>query len=495
MKKFVVLLVVVAICCLSTAAFAADIAVSGSIDIRSRDFNNTLALPESINDQMITDEALAGGASAADAAAFPKNQTQRDTQQRVRLNIDAKAGDVKGKISIENDWDSWGRLENPQANGKGGGNAGFPDFREAWINFNLPGIPANVNAGHQLLQLGNAWFFRSMKYGSDAWVVANVTGANTAAFVNIKVNEGDTFKSDDLDAYAFLDVFKLSDAMMVGVDFTQVHDRTAMLDVNTATVAPNFLLSRTGFAGAFKQITLNNLGLNFNGQLGPMNLKAEIDYQFGKADLADPNTVVGGVQASNPKFKGNQVVVQGNMAMDPATINFTIARGSGNEKDWGADGGKLDIKQMVTILDADQHYTLLYEYKVPTAALNIPSTSMANDNLHTGFANTTALNVGAKVAVAKTLTIGADLWWLTATQAVAIHGAIDPATTLPSTSKKLGTEVDVQVNWQLADALSWNWTLGYFKPGAAYDTNDLATGALVSADAVTGVQGVLSFKF
>ena len=61
--------------------------------------------------------------------------------------------------------------------------------REAWVNFNLPGVPVNVNAGHQLLSLGNGWFFRSMKYGSDAWVLANVTGNNTAAVVNVKFAE------------------------------------------------------------------------------------------------------------------------------------------------------------------------------------------------------------------------------------------------------------------------------------------------------------------
>jgi hypothetical protein len=184
MKKFVVLLVVVAISCFSAAAFAADIAVSGSIDIRSRDFHN-------LN---MTDDL------PADVSG-----DQVDTQQRVRLTVDAKAGDVKGRISIENDWDEWGRLEAPQANGTSTGNAGFLDLREAWINFNLPGIPVNVNVGHQLLQLGNGWFLRNMKYGDDAWVVANVTGANTVAFVDIKAFEGNTFNADDIDGCA-LDV-------------------------------------------------------------------------------------------------------------------------------------------------------------------------------------------------------------------------------------------------------------------------------------------------
>ncbi len=473
MKKFVVLLVVVAISCLSSAAFAADIAVSGSIDIRSRDFVNTSALPSDVSD----------------------NGTGRDTQERVRLNIDAKTGDVKGRISIENDWDSWGRLERKQADAStatgemaGGINASILDLREAWINFNLPGLPVNVNVGHQLLQLGNAWFFRDMKYGSDAWVVANVTGANTAAFVDIKVSEGSAGAADDLDAYAFLDVFKLSDTMMVGADLTYVKDRKAALDN-----AP-FLLDRAGLGGAMSKINLYNLGVNFNATMGGMNLKLEADKQFGKAELFPGVATGDGVLASNPKFKGYQVVLQGNMAMDPLSINFTAARGTGLKSDFGTNGN-LDVNQLVTIMDADQHYTLLYEYKVRTAALNIPSSSASNDNLHTGFANTTALNVGAKFAAAKSLTIGADLWWLQATEPVAINGGTDPLTGLDATSRKLGYEVDLAINWQMYDALSWNWQFGYFKPGAAYDSNDALTGALTSADKVLGAQGVLSYKF
>jgi hypothetical protein len=453
MKKFVVLLVVVAISCFSAAAYAADIAVSGSIDIRSRDFENT-------------------GAVTKETA-----NADRDTQERVRLTVDAKAGDVKGRITIENDWDTWGRLETPMANGAqkttGVNEGGFLDLREAWINFNIPGIPVNVNAGHQLLQLGNGWFLRNMKYGDDAWVVANVTGANTVAFVDIKVSEGEIGAADDVDGYALLDVFKLSDTMTVGADLTQVKDRKAALDT-----AP-FLLGRAA-PGAFKKITLDNLGLNFNGVLGPLNLKAEIDYQFGKAEA-----VAGGTDS---KFKGNQIVIQGNIPVDPVTINFTVARGTGDKE------GDTDTKQLVSILDADQHYTFLYEYKVKTAALNVPSIAAGTDELHTGFANTTALNVGGKVAVAKSLTVGADLWYLTATEAVALNGAL-AAPGVFSTSKKLGYEVDLALNWQLADALSWNWEFGYFKPGAAYDVPTAVAGVNESADKVLGAQGVLSFKF
>jgi hypothetical protein len=436
MKKFVVLLVVVAMSCFSAVAFAADISVSGDIGIRSRDYN----------DLNLTKDA------PADVAG-----NIRDTQERVRLTVDAKAGDVKGRISIENDWDNWGRYERKQADAStptdeaGGTGLAFLTLREAWINFNLPGIPVNVNVGHQLLQLGNGWFLRNMKYGDDAWVVANVTGANTAAFVDAKLSEGQTFAADDIDFYSLLDVFKLSDTMAVGIDLSDVNDRRASL-----IGAP-----------AGTDLTLQNIGLNFNGAFGPVNLKAELDFQMGKIQAP----------GADSKFKGNQIVIQGNMAMDPLTINVTLARGSGSK------AGDTDQKEMITALDADQHYTLLYEYQIANpSGFNAPAGgAIGGTNLHTGFQNTTAANIGVSFAATKSLNLGVDYWYLQATEDVN-SGAGD--------SNKLGSEIDAHLNWAMYDNLSWNWQLGYFKPGDAYKT-----AAGTGTDAATGIEGVLSYKF
>jgi hypothetical protein len=444
MKKFVVLLVVVALSCLGTAAFAADIAVSGSIDVRSRDFNDL------------------GLTKDADAQA---SKNQRDTQERVRLTVDAKAGDVKGRITIENDWDTWGRLEQKQAdnstatseNGTTGNGLGHAilDLREAWINFNLPGIPVNVNVGHQLLQLGNGWFLRNMKYGDDAWVVANVTGANTVAFVDIKASEGSRAQADDIDGYALLDVFKLSDTMAVGIDLTNVKDRDAAV--------------AGGNAAGFKTLNLQNIGLNFGGLLGPVNLKAEIDWQMGKIEGLSGTPDV--------KFKGNQIVIQGNVALDPVTLNFTLARGSGSK------AGDTDQKQMITLMDADQHYTLLYEYKIAN-----PGAASVAGLTHTGFANTSAISLGVSAQATKSLNVGVDLWYLQATEDITTLTA-----TGTTTSNKLGDEIDAHINWAMYDNLSWNWQIGYFKPGDAY--KNVVAGVETGKDAATGIQGVLSFKF
>ncbi len=413
MKKFLVLLVVVAMTCISAMAFAADVTVGGGVQIRSRNF-----------DTMRFDKDV-------------KTGNQVDTQERIILNVNAKAGDdVKGKISLWNDFNDWGGasggLENVQGVGFGNstsdGNA-F-GFREAWINFNLPGIPVNVTGGHQLLQLGDGWFFRSMHFGSDAWVVANVTGNNTFAVVDVKVAEGNVALShDDVDAYVLLDVFKINENNTVGVSLADVHMGSG-----------NDLI---------------NLELNYGGKLGPVNLKAQVDTQSGKNKNA----------AGEPKYSGYEIAVKGDVPVDPVTINFLVGQGSGRK------ATDTDNKQMVTFLDVDPHYTFMYEYKLATAA----------GAAHTGLSNTTVIGVGVAAAASKSVNLGLNLYNLTATQKIT-NGQGDE-------SNDVGMEIDGTVNWKLYDNLSWNWNLGYFKPGKAFKT------AAGKTDAATGIQGILALSF
>jgi hypothetical protein len=448
MKKFLVVLVVVAMTCMSSMAFAADVSVNGSIEYLMRSFVNL-----DLNDTSGT-----------------ISDNRSTTQERVRLNIDAKAGDVlSGRIGIENDWDTWGRFESVQANGAETTVVTDPTgttinpgaktthgtqlgLREAWIGFRLPGTPVGIKGGHMLLQLGNGWFFRSMKYGSDAWVAYTDIDALHLGFVDIKVAENTTTLADDTDAYAFVVTYKLSDSMSAGINFTNVNDRAGKTFTALYGLAPLTIVNAN----------LQNAEAHFTGKVGPVKLNAEIDVQMG--DATD-NT------QTKSKFKGNQVVLQANVAMDPLTINATLARGSGVS----ATDTSGDFKEYVALMDADVHYTLVYEYLVKTAAQQSFKTT------GTGFGNTTAISLGAAFNASKNLMIGADVWMLQATQEVSLNGG--------ALSDKLGTEIDAKINWKMYENLTWNTTIGYFMPGDAYKfpTRD--------ADTARAIQSVLSFKF
>jgi hypothetical protein len=305
------------------------------------------------------------------------------------------------------------------------------------LSFNLPGIPVNVTAGHQLLALGNEWFLRNKHFGSDAWVIANVTGNNTAAFVDIKVAEQAAGRSDDIDAYALLDVFKFNDNNMAGINLTNVRFATS-------------------------DDALQNIELHYAGKIAVVNLKAQADFQMGKAK---PGTIHNPASATaDSKYKGSEFILQGNVPLDPVTINFLFGLGSGPKI------GSSDQDQYVNFLDIDPHYTFLYEYKIAGAC----------GAKNQGFCNTTAYSVGAAFAATKSLTIGADFYFLTATEKMANK----KSGIAGETTNDLGSEVDLVVNWKLYDNLTWNWTLGYLKPGDA-----------LGSDAATGVQGILAFKF
>ena len=450
MKKFLVVMVVLAFVGLgSIAAYAADVSVGGSVQIRSRDFNN-LDFDKDLHDNAI------------------------DTQERIILNVNAKAGDdLKGKISLWNDFSDWGSNFNGFStdqnfgNGFGSSTAGYQadtfGFREAWVSFNIPGIPVSVTAGHQLLQLANGWFARSMHFGSDAWVVANVTGANTIAVVDaiatqsafagqgvgtaivngvgdVNIAEGTSYGK--IDAYIILDAFAIDDKNTVGLNVTDVHLGSAN--------------------------DLYNIGIMYNGAASIIKWKLEGDFETG----TDKQVAAGAYQ---PKYKGDQVVLQANAMMDPVTFNLMIGYGTGNKQPNAS--GNNDVDKMVTFLDIDPHYTFLYEYKIDTAA----------GATHTGMSNTTVESIGAMWHALKSLDLGAAVYFLQASQKtnVALTGGGAGAL-----ATNIGTEVDLHVNWKLYDNLTWNWDLGWFGPGAVYkDANGKGT------DAALGVQGVLAFSF
>lgn len=415
MKKVFAALVVVALVCMSSMAFAADVTMGGSMEIMSRDFQN-----------------LDLNKDAGDNQAY--------TFQRLRLDMNAKAGDVKGKVTLENDFDTWGRLEVNQGKdtvvtGLSGttattGTASRLGIKEAWMLFPVADTGIFVKGGHMNLALGMGQFLSQMRYGADAWVVYKDIDTMHFGFVDIKAAEGTKINSnDDTDAYAFVATNKYGEAVL-GADLAVVKMRASDAE-------------------------LDNLGLNYKGAVGPVALKAELDLQMG----TDKNA--GGTDS---KYKGNLIYVNGAVDMNPVTVNFTVARGSG-EKD-GAD-----TDAFYNFIDTNGHYTLLYEYLIPTAA----------GAKNKGFVNTTALSGGAMFAATKNLKVGADLWLLQATEKTNV------ATNPGEDSNDAGMEVDVKVLWKIADNVQWNWTLGYFAPGGVYK-NAAGTGT----DAATGIQGLLT---
>ena len=431
MKKFLVIIAVLALTMVSSVAMA-EVTMDGSIEFLMRSFKNT----DDWND------ATTGAGD------------YQSTYTRLRMGMNAKTEGAKGRIQLDTDWDQWGDkagAAGPPVVGEGP-NPGFETrqpgtlaIREGWLDFGLGVGTAHIKVGRQFLQLGNGWFLQSRKYGSDAWLLG-LPGKNTVAFVNIKASENDSTRADDTDAYALLDVFKIDDKNTVGLYLARALDRRGTW-TNNAFGAP---------ANA-KKTTLDNIGAHYSGKVGPVNLQAEVDFQMGAIEHP---------AGADTKFKGNQVVLQANVPIDPLTINATLARGTGNKE------GSTDMDQYMTFLDKDPRYTAVYEYVM----------NAATGAKNTGFANTTAIGLGGAYKLSKMFSFNLDIWMLQATEKVALNGNA-------TKSDKLGNEIDFRVTANVTDQVSWYVNFGQFMTGDAYKN------AAGKADDAQAIQSVLSYKF
>ena len=338
--------------------------------------------------------------------------------------------------------------------------------REGWLDFGLGFGTAHIKVGRQFLQLGNGWFLRSSKYGSDAWLVG-MPGKNTVAFVNIKASENDSSLADDTDAYALLDVFKIDDKNTVGAFIARADDRRGTWTNNAFAQGANFA----------KNTILDTIGVHYSGKIGPVNVQAEFDMQGGK---------IKPVAGADQKFSGTQFVLQANIPIDALTINATLASGSGDKVDaTGSTGTKRE--GIMTFLDKDPRYTMVYEYVMKDAG----------GGKNQGLANTQAIGIGAGYKISKMFTTNLDIWMLTANEKVNLAGPSPANPPRPggttagagTPSDKLGTEIDLKVTANITDQVSWYVNFGMFKTGDAYkDANNVA-------DDVQAIQSVLSYKF
>lgn len=448
MKKFFVIIAVLALTMVSSVAMA-EVTVDGSMEILMRSFKNT----SDWND------------------ATTGSGDYQNTYSRARIGVNAKNEGVKGRIQIETDWDQWGDSPTGLSSGittTAVPNPGFETrpngaftVREGWVDFGLGFGTAHVKVGRQFLQLGNGWFLRSAKYGSDAWLVG-MPGKNTVAFVNIKASENNSTLADDTDAYALLDIFKIDDKNTVGVNIARARDRKG-------TWTNNALLG-----GGATETTLDNFEVHYSGKVGPVNLQAQFDMQKGEIKTG----------ATKIDLAGNQFVLQANVPIDALTINATLASGSGDKTDATGDTGT-KVERYLNFLDKDPRYTMVYEYVMRTAATtggNDFVTGTYTNDKNTGFANTQVIGLGAGYKISKMFTVNADFWMLSANEKVILNGGT-------TASDKLGSEIDLKVSANIAEGLTGYVNYGMFKTGDAYKN------AAGKADDVTAVQAVLSYKF
>ncbi len=320
--------------------------------------------------------------------------------QRIRLSVDAQVtSNVEGFVMTESTY-NWGPDWHARPTGV--------DILQSWILYKgtgLFGFNSGVKVGRMPLALGEKQFFDHTKFGDDAIVFfMDPTEQLHVGLLSIKfIEDAITVSSDDLDGYVGLAVFKINDDNKVGVNFTYLDND--VLDFSH-----------------------QNLGVHANGEVAGLGYKFEGDLQFGDFGIADM------------KYRGYALMLGLDYDLDPVTLRAGLGYGSGDD-DFTDD--KIDT--FVPYLGADQHYTLVYEYRVASAAGYTAS----------GLANTTYYNAGVDFSPTSDISTSLNAYILRASEA--------------SDSKDVGWEVDAKVKYQIAKNLTYQIDAGYFDAGQFYE--------------------------
>lgn len=387
--------------------------------------------------------------------------------ERVRLSLDAQVSpNVEGFIQLESnsasDVDKWGAVNNKKS---------ALYILQSWILYTgsgLFGVPAGIKVGHMPLALGEKQFFDHTKFGDDAIVFfVNPTKELHIGLLTIKLLEnsvsrylssttdGNGGNAEDADAYVALMTYKINDQNTIGTNLTFINQSS---NNDFATLAPSTLYG--------DNTKFYNLGFHANGKAGQFGYKGEVDIQFGHTDFGTDRS----------RFRGYGVMLAANYDINPVNLRSSFAYGSGDRH---TDNNKISTFQ--TFLGADQHYTLVYEYRVSGA-----SAVMSGSGKQSGIANTTYYNIGADFTPVKDVKTSLDFYYLKASKVP--EGS--------DISKKAGWEVDGKVVYNVAKNLTYQVDAGYFHSSHGYqDVYDATLGDDTQRKGATVLRHALTLSF
>ncbi|MDA8387468.1 MAG: alginate export family protein, partial [Nitrospiraceae bacterium] len=376
----------------------------------------------------------------------PKNSASSAYyDERVRLKLDVTSGPVTGRVSMESASDLAG--DNPRSQsykwGTEGINARPTDIQllEAWINYagsGLMGVPSGVKVGHMPLALGPAAiFFDNSKYGDDAIVLYTSPTPNThLTFLTFKPFENSlSVNDDDLDGYVAVFNGEFANQAL-GVSYTYLGQS-----------------EKAAGDGLLGNLSLQDLGLFGKGNISGVDYTAQADFQFGKDGGFNP------VATSSVDAEGYGLWIGLGYKLNPVYIRGLFAYGSGNNGDTGKD------KQFITFVNPhQQYYTLVYAYNMAGATGADPH----GNGINGGISDTTVFNVGVDYSPLAKLKLSLDGYVLRASEANAAVLSSQFGTTVTTTSKDIGTEVDLRGSYNITKNLVYYAGLGVLSEGDFY---------------------------
>lgn len=337
-------------------------------------------------------------------------------------------------------------------------------IQEAWIQHKgsgLLGVSAGFKVGHMPVKLGDGLFYNHTRFGDDAiylWV--NPVKEMELGLMGVKLSEGTTTAADDSDMYTLLLTYKIGKSSSIGFDVSLLDQKRVSIDTSGAVV--------TTLAPNHRGTDLWNFGLRGKTEVAGLGIRANVEVQSGKTDLETANDI---------KQKGYAYLVGLDYKLDPVNLTLEYAYGSGDN-----NTGDTKNNTFMTSLQAlpktfgTSQFTYVYDYRVATAQ---GATS-------TGLANTTYAKLGLNADITKALNADLGLYLLQASKKKIVSvGGVNTK----GDSKKIGTELDATITYNIEKNLKYFVEAGYLWTGAFYDR------ATVAADDAYIVRHGISLSF
>ncbi len=390
---------------------------------------------------------------------------------RARLGFKVQTSDaVSGYLRLENgrdtgDAEGWGLGTNNTSAGvagapaqtlfNGGEKLDGLEILEAWINYK----PGNwgVKVGHMPLALGNKLFFDHTGSGDDAIVAYTQMGNTHIAGLIIKFAEGlnprglaGATHTDEIDGYVGLVTHKVSDALSLGANWTNLH-------IGQAVTA-----GTSGIANA-SAASFNNIGITIDGKAAGFTYGLDIEYQFGDM-LTDIN-------GDNQLDDAGGYALMGKIGMDMDGWKLGALIGYGSGDDNARDN---DADQFVNFLTDTRYQSTMVGYRqaIPTLGAGGANLSAAvgGNGRNTGLANMMLFQLSAATSTTCPLTgKPVDLKFRANYMKLNEEAAATAAAGNPNDD--LGFELEAFATWKLGGGLVYGVEAAYLWAGDAWATN------------------------
>lgn len=239
------------------------------------------------------------------------------------------------------------------------------------------------------------------------------------------------------------------------------------------------------------------LGFAWDGKLGKVAFKGEVDLLTGKDDIANPNSGPNQLlDVNNGDLRGHNLYLDFKLPVGKSTVGAVFGLGSGDDDLMSGKGNinKIRTNGFFYITEIWEDSIMPDEQGITPQGLGSPASRGYRE-----FENTTLLQLNATFPLNAEWKLFASGTLVRATEALRPwadrngNGAIDPGEFGSDSSRDLGKEIDLRLDWTIMKNLVWTLRGGIFFPGDA--AGYLINGTNAYAKDAWEVRTTLRFNF